>query len=66
MKIELKLDHWPSGQEFSVADFPVSLVNGKTVEVSDKQIEEYEERTGNKFAAVVKGIAGAKVIGGGK
>jgi len=65
VKIELKLDHLPKDTEFSVQDFPVTLVNGKTVEVTDEQITEYEERTGNKFADVVDGIAGAKVIGGG-
>jgi hypothetical protein len=65
-KIELKLDYREDGEEYSVADFPVTLVNGKTVEITDEQIKAYEEKTGNKFADVVEGIAGAKVTGGGK
>lgn len=65
-KIELKLDYREEGEEYSVADFPVTLVNGKTVDVTDEQVKAYEDRTGNKFADVVDGIAGAKIVGGGK
>lgn len=66
MKIELKLDHLPKDTEFAVADFPVTLVNGKSVEVTDEQVKEYEERTGNKLSEVAGNITGAKVTGGGK
>ena len=65
MKIELKLDHLPKDTEFAVQDFPVTLVNGKTVDVTDDQIEQYEQFTGKKFSDTVDGITGAKVIGGG-
>lgn len=66
--MKLKVDHpsYEKGTELSVADFPVSLVNGKTVEVTDDQVKAYEEATGNKFREVVKGIAGVTVEGGGK
>lgn len=66
--MKLKVDHegYEKGTEFAVADFPVSLVNGKTVEVSDDEVKAYEEATGNKFREVVKGIAGVTIEGGGK
>lgn len=66
--MKLKVDHpsYEKGTELSVEDFPVLLVNGQTVEVTDDQVKAYEDATGKKIREVVKGIAGVTVEGGGK
>ena len=60
-KLELDNPNYPKDEEFFVPHFPVGLVNGHQVTVSDDQVKVYEEFTGNKFKDVAEGIVGMKV-----
>ena len=63
MSFKLELDNpgYEKDVEFHVPHFPVGLVNGHQVTVSDEQVEAYEALTGNKFQEVAEGIVGMKV-----
>lgn len=60
MKVELNDERWPKGTEFHIAELG-TLVNGKTVEFSAEEIEQFETATGTKVAQALKGIENANV-----
>lgn len=59
----IKVDHpdYPKGEMFQVANLPVELVNGRTVEVDADAAQAFKDATGNTVLQGLKDSYGFEV-----